>query len=710
MKRISKFILSLFTSVVVVLGLASCGTGKEKTEAEFEAAKSQLIYSGLTDKPGLLSGFDLITEINGFNIDYTTTAKTNAEGKKILDVEVTDAGAKAVVNAPSEDENFTDADLKVKLVAEFNRTEKEQKVVYGTKEFNVLIGEKAGLMNWDAYMAAEADATVTIKGIVTFFTYSASYKNGDVYLKDATNGGYYLYRVSESLFSNIVVGNEIKVEGAKTVYSGLHEIKNISSIEVLSTGNTVTPVDATDAIKNAKDNKAANVDAKYVGNLLKVEGFVLTADPAVDTTTSYNVSGKVGETAVTLRVSGDLGDAKAAIDTELATYKKGDILTVVAGGNWYNGLQLSATTADNIEKTGTTEVEGPVIPEYTVKFSQVMSSLSALKEGETETAMYKVNGTVVAHDQSGYPYVADENGFVMYTRNDLVKGLEVGTTLVIAGTGSFFNGFPQFGANTLVVVEKGETPVTVNHGTPTTVSPAEFQESVGTNKDLVLVGKYVEIVGGKLVKSGNYVNLGYGDGKTMRFEANATSAKAAADLLALADNIDKEVTLRGYSLGNSKDVAKFAVVEAELGNKQTGRNLPFFSGDFQKALPEGWEAVGGNPAFYGDGGLKLNGVNKGVKTSAFEAQNKVEVELIVRALNKKNSLTEADVIFTVNGYNAAGEKVATANVTEVTKAGSVFVVLEGTGIVSVEVIMVNFPEDGVASYNCSLGGVAVRKA
>ena len=43
MKKFSKFILSFFTCVMVVLGLVSCGPKMEKTEQEFEAAKAQLI-------------------------------------------------------------------------------------------------------------------------------------------------------------------------------------------------------------------------------------------------------------------------------------------------------------------------------------------------------------------------------------------------------------------------------------------------------------------------------------------------------------------------------------------------------------------------------------------------------------------------------------------------------------------------------------------
>ena len=713
MKKFSKFILSFFTCVMVVLGLVSCGPKMEKTEKEFEAAKAQLIYSGLTDKPGLLSGFDLVTEVNDFQVAYTTNAKTNAEGKKILDIEEANGKAKAVVNAPFEDENFPAADLKVKLVAEFHRTEKEQKVVYGTKEFNVLIGvQKSGVMSWAEYMAAENDTVATIKGVVTFFTFSSSYGNGEVFLKDANEGGYYLYRVKgDDLWANIKVGNEVKVTGKKATSSGLHEFKDVSAVELVSSNNAVTPVDATNIVKAAKDGKAANVDNKLVGQLVKIEGYTLTAKPEVSESGSYNVSGKVGDTTFTFRVSGDFGDAKAAIDTKLKGFDKGDVLTIVGAGNWYSGFQVSATTADNITKTGSAEVEGPTLPDYNVKFSQVMTDLGSLKDGETETTLRKVKGTVVAHDKSGYPYVQDENGFVMYTHNDSVKNLAVGTPVELAGTGTLYNGFPQFGANTLVVVEKGTTPVTVNHGAPVTVSPAEFQESVGTKKDLTLAGKYVEIVGGKLVKDGNFVNLGYGDGKTMRFEANATSAKAAADLLALADNIGQEVTLRGYSLGNSKDVAKFAVVEAVLGNHPTGRVLPFFSGDFKKALPTGWTAIGDKTEWYGDGGLKCSAVGRGAKTSAFEAQNKVEVEVIVRALNtNKKTSAEGEHVFTVKGYNAAGEVVVTAYIDNVAKTGSYYVVLEGTGIVAVEVVMTAFPNNGTKYCNASVGGIAVRKA
>jgi hypothetical protein len=323
--------------------------------------------------------------------------------------------------------------------------------------------------------------------------------------------------------------------------------------------------------------------------------------------------------------------------------------------------------------------------------------------------MFLIEGTVVAKDSSGYPYVTDAAGYTLYIRNDKAKDLKVGTSVKLAGTGTVYNGFPQFGANQFIIVEEGTEVATVNHGTPVTVSGAEFVESVFTNKDSKLAGKYVEITGVTVVKSGSYYNVGFGETQ-IQASVNKTAAADVAAIIAAA-NEGKEVTVRGYSNGCNSSVARIAIVDAELGNHPTGRVLPFFSGEFNKAFPTGWEAVGGSAAWYSDGGLKLNGTNKGLKTSAFTASNKIEVELMIRALNAKNSYTAAEgPIFTVNGYNAAGEKVATANINSVTTLGSVYVVLEGTGIVSLEVIMVNFPEDGTKTYNCSLGGVAVRNA
>ena len=114
-----------------------------------------------------------------------------------------------------------------------------------------------------------------------------------------------------------------------------------------------------------------------------------------------------------------------------------------------------------------------------------------------------------------------------------------------------------------------------------------------------------------------------------------------------------------------------------------------------------------NPAFYSAGGLKMNFVNMGVQTVAFAAQNSVKVTIKVAALNQ-NTKTGSDAdVFTVYGLDASGNTVATATYDAVV-AGDNVVLLEGTGIVSVKVIMTDYAHDGTAFCNISLGGIKVE--
>ena len=116
-----------------------------------------------------------------------------------------------------------------------------------------------------------------------------------------------------------------------------------------------------------------------------------------------------------------------------------------------------------------------------------------------------------------------------------------------------------------------------------------------------------------------------------------------------------------------------------------------------------------NPAFYKDGGLKVNYINMGVITNKFEAQSAVEVTLNILALGentKYENSTETDA-FTVYGLNEAGEVVATASTNDIA-VGDVKVELVGEGIVQVKVIMTDFFFNGTKCVNVNLGGVIVK--
>ena len=134
---------------------------------------------------------------------------------------------------------------------------------------------------------------------------------------------------------------------------------------------------------------------------------------------------------------------------------------------------------------------------------------------------------------------------------------------------------------------------------------------------------------------------------------------------------------------------------------------------YSKAVPEQLTYITNNesypdPSFYnGDGGLKMNFVNMGMQTVAFEAKSSVKVTLVVNALNENSKSENVDVdAFTFYGLDANGEVVATATLNALV-VGDNEVVLAGEGIVAVKVIMTDYYHNGNACCNVSVGGLKV---
>ena len=91
-----------------------------------------------------------------------------------------------------------------------------------------------------------------------------------------------------------------------------------------------------------------------------------------------------------------------------------------------------------------------------------------------------------------------------------------------------------------------------------------------------------------------------------------------------------------------------AIVSYEIANKAIPAGLTYISNN-----PASYP----NPSFYADGGLKMNFVNIGVQTAAFEAQSKVVVTLTINALNDNTKTDGGKDAFTVYGLDANGNVV-----------------------------------------------------
>lgn len=183
----------------------------------------------------------------------------------------------------------------------------------------------------------------------------------------------------------------------------------------------------------------------------------------------------------------------------------------------------------------------------------------------------------------------------------------------------------------------------------------------------------------------------------------------------------KTLSANKYNYLSTSFIAHLYEVKAQDGGNE--EQPPVQTGDAivsyeiaNKAIPAGLTYISNNPAsypdpnFYADGGLKMNYVNMGVQTAAFEAQSKVVVTLTINALNDNQKTDGGKDAFTVYGLDANGNVVAEAGLENVVK-GENSVTLTGEGIVSIKVVMTDYPAGSAGKCaNASLGGVKVSKA
>ena len=132
------------------------------------------------------------------------------------------------------------------------------------------------------------------------------------------------------------------------------------------------------------------------------------------------------------------------------------------------------------------------------------------------------------------------------------------------------------------------------------------------------------------------------------------------------------------------------------------------------ALPGTLTFDGSTAEFYkdGTGSLKLNKLNLGVTTSTFAAQNCVKVTLNIAKLNNKSSNSDDTNVpaFTVYALDANGNIIAEAYLVTVVEGEENTVTLTADGIVSVKVVMTDFPVNGDVSANVGFKGLKVEKA
>ena len=157
-------------------------------------------------------------------------------------------------------------------------------------------------MTWAEYVAAEKDAPVVVKGVVTaVIAKSKGNSYNCLYLNDA-DGGYYIYGMeADPAEAGIQVGMTVMASGLKDIYSGTHEVKNATVEIVDSNKTTVTAVDFTSKYTAAATLKDTALTAQQA-MLVTVKGVEITGQ---DSSSGY-YKFKLGDLESYLRISGSV--------------------------------------------------------------------------------------------------------------------------------------------------------------------------------------------------------------------------------------------------------------------------------------------------------------------------------------------------------------------------------------------------------------------
>ena len=160
-------------------------------------------------------------------------------------------------------------------------------------------------LSWQEFVDAKKGDTVVVKGVVTgLMAKSKGNSYNCIYMQDS-DGGYYVYGMSTDPVADdgIEVGMEVRVTGQRDTYSGTYEIAQGTGVaEIVKSEKTaVTPVDYTEAFKNAADLKDKALVEKQA-LLVTVKGVEILKQTEDDAKSGY-FRFKLGELTSYIRIS-----------------------------------------------------------------------------------------------------------------------------------------------------------------------------------------------------------------------------------------------------------------------------------------------------------------------------------------------------------------------------------------------------------------------
>ena len=256
MKKIAALVLALAFVVVI---LASCNPIDLDAIKKIDNAFDYVVAM-YKDKPEETpSDYDVIgvVTVDGeqFPIKWeVSVTEGNADGVKVVPSE---DGKKVTIDV--DEKTSTDIVYTLKFTVEKDGNSSSTEFTHKVPAFKVLSHAE--------YVAAAEGDTVIVRGIVTgIIAKSLGDSYNCLYFSDAV-GGYYAYgMVADPVEQGIKFGDDVIVTGKRSTYSGTYEITE-ATVEVVSSGNAITPVDLTEAYLSAtslKDEALASTQSAYV--------------------------------------------------------------------------------------------------------------------------------------------------------------------------------------------------------------------------------------------------------------------------------------------------------------------------------------------------------------------------------------------------------------------------------------------------------------
>lgn len=722
MKKFKKACLWVVALVLSVVALASCGGTPEPSGVERAAKKVVLTQD---KSKNVTADFNVPMLVSGDDgVEYTVSWVSNNSVAVIGDLVENDVTSTAFKLVTIHYATNINADQAVKLTATISNPDNTESVV---KEFNFTV-PKFVASTIEDYDKADDGTVVTVKGvIVAKEAYSDSYKNTSVYIQDISGkGGYEAYRLvcatQEAYDNDLAIGNTILVTGDKKLYNGLREFGSCSYILVSTDKVTPKDTDITEMIKTDK----ASITADLQCQLAHFNSLTVVSVGAEDSSGRWNI------------VVGDADDTNKQFTVRVNTYvtpKDSDAykaikeLNITAGAvisvkglvGWYNGAQLHPLAADSIVVDKAGETPEP-IPTPTEGFTGVVTDVGF----KDDTTKSKVRCFALVQNADGTAkYITAEAAI---TETDTVDAIHTawnakfvtGKMVTVKGTDNDYNGLTQH------VVAWATLATDVTLGEAGTI-PAflDITDKVTAGDDLKpLQGVLVKVTGTCVVSGSNYT-IQTADGKSILvYFDRAFQTGAASDFLTAGSKYTVSGFLNWYNNPQVTPIADGAVVLVEEGNNNP-EPTPTPTPDGVLAKMEVTDGSLGNftyitndenypnPAYNtAKTALNLRYENSGVKSSTFDAVNSCVVVIDVFGINENTKTGTSTDVFTIKGYNAAGEVVDTKTLTSIVVGNENTVTLEGTGIVYVEVIMTGYPASTKTEgkfANCAVKGIEVRE-